>query len=97
MQLQALLNIQNDATMARKIEYKKWKQNEQHEAVYLPWNEDSVLSLKPLVNTALLPVWRLCCHRRTRKCIRDSAIITITAVLKQDNRVLTSWQKTFLD
>ena len=36
MQLQALLNIQNDATMAGKIEYKKWKQNEQHEAVYLP-------------------------------------------------------------
>ena len=84
-----MLNTQYDATMAGKIEYKKWNQNEQHEAVYLPWNEDSVLSLKPLVNTALLPVWYLRCHRRTRKCIRDSAIITIAAALKQDNHVLT--------
>jgi hypothetical protein len=33
MQLQALLNIQYDATVAGEIEYKKWKQNEQHEAL----------------------------------------------------------------
>jgi hypothetical protein len=65
-----------------------------------PWYEDwllgSGLSLTRLLSPALLPIRPPSRHRRTRYCIRDSAITTIAAVLKHDNHAMTSFSEKIL-